>query len=92
LKVRAALFLGQDIVNDVNFIVLPPTTSGAAFQAEKYAVFIIRERLYLCWLREELQPPYDLTFASFSMEMIDFKASLEKMMEVTLAKPLCFAV
>jgi SAM-dependent methyltransferase len=34
--------------------------------------------------REELRPPYDLTFASFSMGMIDLKASLEKMMEVTL--------
>jgi 16S rRNA G527 N7-methylase RsmG len=34
--------------------------------------------------KEELQPPYDLTFASFSMGMIDLKASIEKMMEVTL--------
>ncbi|MDR1248272.1 MAG: methyltransferase type 11, partial [Treponema sp.] len=29
-------------------------------------------------------PPYDLTFASFSMGMIDLKTSIEKMMEVTL--------
>jgi SAM-dependent methyltransferase len=34
--------------------------------------------------KEELQPPYDLTFASFSMGMIDLKESIEKMMEVTL--------
>jgi SAM-dependent methyltransferase len=33
---------------------------------------------------EELEPPYDLAFASFSMGMIDLKASIEKMMEVTL--------
>jgi SAM-dependent methyltransferase len=39
---------------------------------------------------EELRPPYDLSFASFSMGMIDLKASIEKMMEVTLGTIVIF--
>jgi SAM-dependent methyltransferase len=39
---------------------------------------------------EELRPPYDLTFASFSMGMIDLKTSIEKMMEVTLGTIVIF--
>ncbi|WP_010254480.1 class I SAM-dependent methyltransferase [Treponema primitia] len=39
---------------------------------------------------EELLPPYDLTFASFSMGMIDLKTSIEKMMAVTLGTIVIF--
>ncbi|AEF84578.1 methyltransferase type 11 [Treponema primitia ZAS-2] len=39
---------------------------------------------------EELRPSYDLSFASFSMGMIDLKASIEKMMEVTLGTIVIF--
>jgi SAM-dependent methyltransferase len=40
--------------------------------------------------KEELQLPYDLTFTSFSMGMLDLKASIEKMMEVTLGTIVIF--
>jgi SAM-dependent methyltransferase len=33
--------------------------------------------------REDLRPPYDLTFASFSLGMIDLEACIKKMMSVT---------
>ncbi|GMO52582.1 MAG: class I SAM-dependent methyltransferase [Termitinemataceae bacterium] len=39
---------------------------------------------------DDLIPPYDLTFASFSLGMIDLQASIEKMMEVTLGTIIIF--